>query len=139
MRPKPLLLRSQTRQSTSWRRSQLKRPPRSGGAFVNVAAIALPLAPADVPEKVAGVGIRLRVQQMHKAWNVFVSGSSPVDGWQMVPPCRCHRCVGRSFLKAFIGVAYKPRCSAALRMFPNRTALWNSPLSLPTRLIIGGL
>ena len=36
MRPKPLLLRSQTRQSTSWRRSQLKRPPRSGGAFVTL-------------------------------------------------------------------------------------------------------
>ena len=64
----------------------------------NVAAIALPLAPADGPEQVAGVGIRLRVQQMHKAWNVFVSGSSPVDGWQMVPPCRCHRCVGVAWL-----------------------------------------
>ena len=45
----------------------------------NAAAIALPLAPADAPDKVAGVGTRLRVQQVQKALELFVSEQP--DGW----------------------------------------------------------
>ena len=45
----------------------------------NVAAIALPLAPADAPDKVASVVMRLRVQQgVFPAWQQFVS-EKPAD------------------------------------------------------------